>query len=75
MVWIPPGQKHWHGAAPNSSMAHIAIVEQLDGRPCKDGKVSDAPIRRSARAQGATSMARSPAVSRAIGDFAPKLAE
>jgi quercetin dioxygenase-like cupin family protein len=32
VVWIPPGQKHWHGAAPNSSMAHIAIVEQLDGK-------------------------------------------
>jgi 4-carboxymuconolactone decarboxylase len=29
VAWIPPGQKHWHGAAPNSSMAHIAIVEQL----------------------------------------------
>jgi 4-carboxymuconolactone decarboxylase len=32
VVWIPAGQKHWHGAAPNSSMAHIAIVEQLDGK-------------------------------------------
>jgi len=32
VVWIPPGQKHWHGAAPNSSMAHIGIVEQLDGK-------------------------------------------
>lgn len=30
VVWIPPGQKHWHGAAPNSSMAHIAIVEALE---------------------------------------------
>ena len=29
---FPPGQKHWHGAAANSSMAHIAIVEQLDGK-------------------------------------------
>ena len=27
VVWIPPGQKHWHGAAPNSSMTHIAITE------------------------------------------------
>ena len=27
VVWIPPGQKHWHGAAPNSSMTHIAISE------------------------------------------------
>jgi 4-carboxymuconolactone decarboxylase len=32
VVWIPPGQKHWHGAAPNSSMSHIAIVEALDGK-------------------------------------------
>jgi 4-carboxymuconolactone decarboxylase len=32
VVWIPPGQKHWHGAAPDSSMAHIAIVEALDGK-------------------------------------------
>lgn len=31
VVWIPPGQKHWHGAAPNSAMTHIAIAEQLDG--------------------------------------------
>ena len=32
LVWIPAGQKHWHGAAPNSSMTHIAIAEQLDGK-------------------------------------------
>jgi len=31
VVWIPPGQKHWHGAAPNSAMTHIAIAEQLNG--------------------------------------------
>jgi len=32
VVWIPPGQKHWHGASPNTAMSHIAIVEQLDGK-------------------------------------------
>jgi len=32
MVWIPPGEKHWHGAAPSTAMAHIAIQEQLDGK-------------------------------------------
>jgi 4-carboxymuconolactone decarboxylase len=31
VVWIPPGQKHWHGAAPNTAMTHIAIAEQLNG--------------------------------------------
>lgn len=31
VVRIPPHVKHWHGAAPNSSMTHIAIQENLDG--------------------------------------------
>lgn len=31
IVWFPPGEKHWHGAAPSSSMTHIGIQEALDG--------------------------------------------
>ena len=31
-VWIPPGEKHWHGAAPDQAMTHIAIHEALDGK-------------------------------------------
>ncbi|MCA8909328.1 MAG: cupin domain-containing protein [Rhodospirillaceae bacterium] len=31
VVWIPPGEKHWHGAAPTTAMTHIAIQEKLDG--------------------------------------------
>lgn len=31
-VWIAPGEKHWHGAAPANSMKHIAIQEALDGK-------------------------------------------
>lgn len=30
-VWIPPGEKHWHGAAPDHGMVHIAMQEHLDG--------------------------------------------
>ena len=30
-VWIAPGEKHWHGAAPDNAMSHIAIQEALDG--------------------------------------------
>lgn len=30
-IWIPPGEKHWHGAAPRSGMVHIAMQEALDG--------------------------------------------
>lgn len=32
VVWIAPGEKHWHGAVPTTAMTHISIVEQLDGK-------------------------------------------
>ncbi|WP_407164435.1 cupin domain-containing protein [Bradyrhizobium sp. ORS 111] len=31
VVWIPPNEKHWHGASPGNSMTHIAMQEALDG--------------------------------------------
>jgi len=27
VVWIPPGEKHWHGAAPTVAMTHLAMQE------------------------------------------------
>ena len=30
-VWIPPGEKHWHGAAPDHGMTHVAMQEAVDG--------------------------------------------
>ncbi len=32
VVWIPPGEKHWHGATPTTAMTHIAIQERKDGK-------------------------------------------
>ncbi|MDJ1634158.1 cupin domain-containing protein [Agrobacterium rhizogenes] len=32
IVWFEPGEKHWHGAAPDCAMSHVAIVETLDGK-------------------------------------------
>jgi quercetin dioxygenase-like cupin family protein len=32
VVWIPPGEKHWHGAAPATAMTHIAIQEKSEGK-------------------------------------------
>ncbi|MEL6583533.1 MAG: cupin domain-containing protein [Pseudomonadota bacterium] len=26
-VWIAPGERHWHGAAPDHAMTHVAIQE------------------------------------------------
>lgn len=31
VVFFEPGEKHWHGAAPQSDMTHIALQEELDG--------------------------------------------
>jgi 4-carboxymuconolactone decarboxylase len=86
VVWTPPGQKHWHGAAPDSSMTHIAITEELDGKRVEwMEKVSDAQYRAPVRAQGAPPVAPASSASGAsaqprpsqgvIGDFSPKLAE
>ena len=30
VVWIEPGEKHWHGAAPTTAMTHIAVVEKAE---------------------------------------------
>ena|ERR1051326_2504177 len=78
VVWIPPGQKHWHGAAPANSMTHIAIAEQLEGKSVDwMEKVSDAqygaPLRGQASSNGAVPRPRPSQA--AIGDFAPKLAQ
>ncbi|MGH7103900.1 MAG: (R)-mandelonitrile lyase [Acetobacteraceae bacterium] len=31
MVWFEPGEKHWHGAAPDCAMTHLAVAEMKDG--------------------------------------------
>jgi quercetin dioxygenase-like cupin family protein len=33
VVWFEPGEKHWHGAGPETAMTHIAIQEKLNGSP------------------------------------------
>jgi 4-carboxymuconolactone decarboxylase len=74
VVRIPPGQKHWHGASPDTSMTHIAIQEHLDGTRVRwMERVSDeqykafpSPSRGASRAGAEPSRAQS-----LLGDFAP----
>lgn len=44
IVWFPPGERHWHGAAPDTAMTHIAIAEADDSGQVVSWmeKVSDA---------------------------------
>lgn len=30
-IYFEPDEKHWHGAAPDVAMTHIALQEELDG--------------------------------------------
>lgn len=32
VIWFGPNEKHWHGAAVDKGMTHIAIQENLDGK-------------------------------------------
>jgi 4-carboxymuconolactone decarboxylase len=32
VVWIPAGEKHWHGATATEAMTHFAVAEALDGK-------------------------------------------
>lgn len=32
VVWFAPGEKHWHGAAPETAMTHMALQEVQDGK-------------------------------------------
>ena len=32
VIRFPPGERHWHGATPTTSMTHIAIQESLNGK-------------------------------------------
>lgn len=31
-IWIPPGERHWHGAGPDTAMCHLAMQEAQDGK-------------------------------------------
>ena len=47
VIWTPPGVKHWHGATPTTGMTHLAIQENLNGKPVEwMEKVSDDQYRR-----------------------------
>ena len=49
VVWIPPGEEHWHGAKATTAMTHIAIQEKLNGKAVEwMEKVSDEQYQQSA---------------------------
>ncbi|MDE2566612.1 MAG: carboxymuconolactone decarboxylase family protein [Burkholderiales bacterium] len=75
VVHIPPNTRHWHGAAPDSAMTHIAITEAQDGKSVDWlEKVSDAQY---AVAPAAVVLATVPQTQgqTLFGDIAPKFGQ
>jgi len=73
VVSIPPNVKHWHGAAPDSAMTHIAIQESQGGRTADwlEKVAEDAGV-----AAAAPAAASQPSrAQQLMGDIAPKLAQ
>jgi 4-carboxymuconolactone decarboxylase len=79
IVWVPAGQKHWHGASPTTSMTHVAIGERLGGESVEwMEKVTDEQYAAPVRARPAAAAASDGQPTRAqqlMGDLAPKLAQ
>jgi 4-carboxymuconolactone decarboxylase len=76
VIRIPAGVKHWHGAAPNSSMTHLAVTEQLDGKAVDWlEKVSDAQYAVAPAGDVAVAKAPNTVAQKMFGDVAPKLAQ
>jgi 4-carboxymuconolactone decarboxylase len=79
VVWIPPGVKHWHGAASGSTVTHISVSERLEDSPTEwMESVSDEQYAIQSEEQDDTSAAAGDRPSRAqqlMGDIAPKLAD
>ena len=79
VVRIPPNIKHWHGASATSSVTHIAIQEELDGRNTDwVEKVSDQqynPGPTTTQTTNPMPNKEPSAIKKTYGDFSPKLVE
>ena len=76
VVHIPANVKHWHGAAADSAMTHIAITDALDGKAADwMEQVSEAQY--GAAPAPVTSAASAPPAQgqQLFGDIAPKFAQ
>ena len=75
VVRIPAGVKHWHGAAPDHAMSHIAVQEHLDGKTVQWAEHVSAAQYAALPVTVVDSQPRSTAGRDMFGDIAPKFAQ
>ncbi len=74
VVRIPAGVKHWHGAAPDQAMSHIAVQEHLNGMVVQWAEQVTA-AQYAVPVTSVDSQPLPPAARDMFGDIAPKLAQ
>lgn len=76
-VRIPPNVKHWHGAAPQTSMSHVAIGEQWEGKSVDWlEEVDDGQFNAAVPGPAAPAAPTGPTrAQQLVGSVAPKLAQ
>ncbi len=75
VVRIPAGVKHWHGAAPDQAMSHIAVQEHVNGTVVHWGEQVSAVQYAALPVPSVDSPPRPTAARDMFGDIAPKLAQ
>jgi 4-carboxymuconolactone decarboxylase len=76
VVWTPPGVRHWHGAAPQTAMTHLAIAESLDGKAVEwMEQVSNAQYTAALPGKAKPDGTEPSIAQKSFGDIAPKLAQ
>lgn len=75
VVRIPAAVKHWHGAAPDQGMTHIAVQESLDGRTVQWAEQVTAAQYAAPPVAASDSQPRSTVGRDMFGDIAPKFGE
>ena len=85
VVRIPPGVKHWHGASATSSVTHIALQEELDGKnvhwleKVSDEQYGHGPAfsqsPQPTQETNTMSNKEPSAIQKTYGDFSPKLVQ
>ena len=76
IVTIPPGAKHWHGAAPTASMAHVALSGQPTDAPSVQWlePVTEQQYRGSSATNSVAGDTTPSRAQQLMGDIAPELA-
>jgi 4-carboxymuconolactone decarboxylase len=75
VVRIPAGRKHWHGAAPDQAMSHIAVQEHLNGAVVQWAEQVSETQYAALPVTVVDSQPRPTAGRDTFGDIAPKLAQ